>query len=46
MLVDLDAERQANQRYIDFGKEKKESLAGLTDKEIEEKVTQLVKNEA
>ncbi|KAL1977150.1 hypothetical protein VTN31DRAFT_9 [Thermomyces dupontii] len=30
-------------RY-DFGKEKQESLSGLTDKEIEEKVTQLVKN--
>ncbi|OJJ43022.1 hypothetical protein ASPZODRAFT_74972 [Penicilliopsis zonata CBS 506.65] len=26
-----------------FGKEKQETLSGLTDKEIEEKVTQLVK---
>ncbi|ELR10571.1 hypothetical protein VC83_00223 [Pseudogymnoascus destructans] len=32
-------------RY-DFGKEKSELLAGLSDKEIEEKVTGLVKSEA
>ncbi|EPE26515.1 Thioredoxin-like protein [Glarea lozoyensis ATCC 20868] len=32
-------------RY-EFGKEKSESLAGLSDKEIEEKVTGLVKSSA
>ncbi|KAF4628381.1 hypothetical protein G7Y89_g9775 [Cudoniella acicularis] len=31
-------------RY-EFGKEKSESLAGLSDKQIEEKVTSLVKSE-
>ncbi|KAK2765024.1 hypothetical protein FQN54_008723 [Arachnomyces sp. PD_36] len=32
-------------RY-EFGKEKQELLSGLTDKEIEQRVTTLVKNEA
>jgi len=31
---------------IEFGKEKSESLEGLTDKQIEERVTGLVKTEA
>lgn len=31
---------------VDFGKERSEILAGLSDKEIEEKVTGLVKSEA
>jgi NADH dehydrogenase (ubiquinone) 1 alpha subcomplex subunit 2 len=33
-------------RIIEFGKEKSESLEGLTDKQIEERVTGLVKTEA
>jgi NADH dehydrogenase (ubiquinone) 1 alpha subcomplex subunit 2 len=31
-------------QFAEFGKEKSESLAGLSDKEIEEKVTGLVKS--
>ena len=30
---------------IEFGREKQESLSGLSDKEIEDKVTSLVKND-
>ena len=33
-------------RTLEFGKEKAESLAGLTDKEIEEKVAKLVQSAA
>ncbi|KAI1913991.1 hypothetical protein LOZ53_000540 [Ophidiomyces ophidiicola] len=32
--------------HLEFGKEKQESLQGLSDKEIEQKVTTLVKGEA
>ncbi|KAF3490700.1 NADH-ubiquinone oxidoreductase 1 subunit [Arthroderma uncinatum] len=40
----LDIEPRVFARY-EFGKEKQETLLGLTDKEIEQKVTALVKNQ-
>ncbi|KAM5443222.1 hypothetical protein MferCBS31731_001539 [Microsporum ferrugineum] len=40
----LDVEPRVFARY-EFGKEKQETLLGLSDKEIEQKVTVLVKNE-
>lgn len=37
---------KANTATTEFGKEKAESLAGLSDKEIEDKVAKLVKSDA
>lgn len=42
----LPVENRQLTRITEFGKEKAESLAGLNDKQIEEKVAKLVQSEA
>lgn len=46
MLPEEFGEYKANIHTTEFGKEKAESLAGLSDKEIEDKVAKLVKSDA